>query len=80
MAKLATTGSSHAGPVGEAILALIVPIIVKLEDHDIRAPIFGMGRVVAISRDIRILVITTTNRHDLPRTAGWLRFSIWSTA
>jgi hypothetical protein len=43
-------------------------IIVKLKDHDIRVPIIGMGRVVAISRDIRLLVITTTNPHDLERT------------
>jgi hypothetical protein len=43
-------------------------IIVKLEDHDIRAPIFGMEREVAISRRIRILFETTTNRHDLQRT------------
>ena len=41
-------------------------IIAKLEDHDIRVPILGMGREVAISRRIRILFITTTNRHDLP--------------
>jgi hypothetical protein len=52
------------------ILALVghFLIIVKLEDHDIRAPIFGMGREVAIKRCIRILFKTTTNRHDLPRT------------
>ena len=32
------------------ILALIghFLVIVKLEDHDIRAPILGMGRVMAI--------------------------------
>ena len=52
----------------------------NLEDHDICVPILGMGRVVAISRGIRILVITTTYRHDLPRTVCWLRFSIRSTA
>jgi len=27
-----------------------------------------MGREVAISRRVRILFETTTNRHDLPRT------------
>jgi hypothetical protein len=43
-------------------------IIVKLEDHDIRAPILGMSREVAISRCIRILFQTTTNRHDFQRT------------
>ena len=43
-------------------------IIVKLEDHDIRVPILGMGREVAISRRIPVLVKATTNRHDLPRT------------
>ena len=71
MAPLATTGSSHARPSRRVtILALIghFLIIVKLEDHDIRAPILGMGREVAISRLIRILVITTTNLHDLERT------------
>jgi hypothetical protein len=39
-----------------------------MKNHDFRAPILGMGREAAISRCIRILVITTTNRHDLPRT------------
>ena len=39
-----------------------------------------MGREVAFSRRIRILFTTTTNRHDLPRTFCWLRFSIRSTA
>ena len=40
-----------------------------MPDHDIRVPIFGMGREVAIFRGIRILSKTTTNLHDLPRTA-----------
>ena len=53
MAKLATTGSSHADALGGAILAL-VRRVVKLEDHDIRTPIFGMGRVVEISRVVEI--------------------------
>jgi hypothetical protein len=36
----------------DAILAYVghFPIIVKPKDHDIRVPIFGMGRVVEISR------------------------------
>ena len=66
--------TSH--PVGApgrraSILALVSSslIIIKLEDHDIRAPILGMGREVAISRRIPVLVKATTNRHDLPRTA-----------
>ena len=60
------------GRAGAQSLALVSRslIIVKLPDHDICVPIFGMGRVVAISRGIRILVITTTHRHDLPRTAA----------
>jgi hypothetical protein len=40
-----------------------------MPDHDICIPIFGMSREVAISRGIRILSKTTTNLHDLPRTA-----------
>ena len=40
----------------------------KLEDHDVRVPILGMGREVAISRRIPVLVKATPNRHDLPRT------------
>ena len=32
------------------------PIIEKFPDHDIRVPILRVYRVVAISRDIRILV------------------------
>ena len=51
-----------------AILAL-VGRVVKLEDHDIRAAILRMGRIVAISCCIRILGITTTNLHDLEWTA-----------
>ena len=55
-------------------------IIEKLEDHDIRVPILGMGREVAILRRIPVLVTATTNLHDLPRTVLLSRFSIWSTA
>jgi hypothetical protein len=40
----------------------------KLEDHDVRASIFGMSREVAIARRIPVLAKATTNRHDLPRT------------
>jgi hypothetical protein len=43
-------------------------IIAKLENHDIRAPILGMGREVARSRRIPVLLIPTSNLHDLPRT------------
>ena len=43
-------------------------IIVKIEDHDIRVPILGMGREVAISRRIPVLVKATSNLHDLERT------------
>jgi hypothetical protein len=43
-------------------------IIEKLENHDICAPIFGMGRVMTIQRCIRILFETTANLHNLPRT------------
>jgi len=41
---------------------------VKLEDHDIRVPILGMSREVAIARCIPVLVIATSNVHDLERT------------
>ena len=43
-------------------------IIAKLEDHDIRAPILGVGREVAISRRIPILVKAASNLHHLKRT------------
>src|SRR4051812_21112715 len=43
-------------------------IIAKLEDHDIRVLIFGMGREVARFRHLPVLSIPPTNRHDLPRT------------
>ena len=43
-------------------------MIEKLEDHDIRVPILGMGCEVAFSRRIRILFKAATNRHDLPRS------------
>ena len=39
-------------------------IIAKVEDHDIRAPILGMGRVVAIYRRIPVLAKATSNLHD----------------
>jgi hypothetical protein len=69
VAKLVTTGSSHNGR-RSTILTLIGPslIFVKLEDHDIRAPILGMGREVARSRHVPVLVIPTSNLHDFPRT------------
>ena len=47
----------------EAILAFIGKflIIAKLEDDDFRAPILGMGREVAVSRRIPVVVKATTN-------------------
>ena len=53
------------------------PLIEKIEDHDVRVLIFGMGREVAIKRGIGILF---TN-HDEPSRIFhgrfcWLRFSI----
>lgn len=42
-------------------------LIVKLEDHDVRVPVLGMGGEVAIARCIPVLVITTSNLHDLQR-------------
>ena len=53
------------------ILTLIGPslIFVKLEDHDIRAPIFGMGREVAISRRIRIQMRIGTAMRKLTAAA-----------
>ena len=58
----ANLGWEILAPIGHFL------IFVKLEDHDIRAPILGMGHEVAIKRDIGSLFKTTTNRHDLPRT------------
>src|SRR5690348_11275074 len=49
-------------PIGDFL------IIEKLEDHDIRVPVLGMGREVSSSRCIRVLLKTTANRYDLPRT------------
>ena len=53
---------------GEVVLTLTA-ILVQLEDHDIRALILGMGRVVAVSRRIPVLAEATTDLHDLERTA-----------
>ena len=39
-----------------------------MPDQDVRVSILRMGRVVVISRCIGILIQTTTNMHDLPRT------------
>ena len=44
------------------------PLTEKIEDHDVRAPILGMSRVMAIACRIPVLAIATTNRHDPPRT------------
>ena len=48
MAKLTTTGSSHDGPAGgpQSKPSSALPSS-KLEEDDIRAPIFGIGRDVA---------------------------------
>jgi hypothetical protein len=46
-----------------------------MKNHDVRALIFGMGREVTISRRIRILFTTTTNRHDLQRAERFIRTS-----
>jgi hypothetical protein len=64
---------------GEVVLTLTA-ILVQLEDHDIRALILGMGRVVAVSRRIPVLAEATTDLHDLNGRPGWLRFSIRTTA
>ena len=54
----------------EAILALVghFPIIVKPKDHDIRVPIFGMGRVVEISRVVEINM-TPAVLHEIQQRA-----------
>jgi len=62
LARLPNRRSTHLALVGQFLF------IVKLKDHDIRAPILGMGRVVAIYRRIHVLAKATTNSHDLPRT------------
>ena len=62
LARLPNRRSTHLALVGQFLF------IVKLKDHDIRAPILGMGRVVAIYRRIPVLAKATTNRHDLART------------
>ena len=43
-------------------------LIIKNERSRRSFLILGMGREVAILRCIRILFLTTTNLHDLPRT------------
>ena len=50
LARLPNRRCTHLALVGHFL------IIEKLEDHDIRAPILGMGREVAISRRIPVLV------------------------
>jgi hypothetical protein len=52
-------------------------VVIKLEDDDIRAAVFWMGREVAISRCTQILVITTMNLHDLERTALLAPSTAW---
>ena len=44
-----------------ALLIVVAQHLAKMNNHDFRAPIFGVGREVAINRGIPILVITTTN-------------------
>ena len=38
-----------------------------MNNHDFRAPIFGVGREVAINRGISILPTITTNQMTFPR-------------
>jgi hypothetical protein len=65
--SLAELAHDQASPnPGSRRVSLIVD---KLPDHDIGVSILGMGREVASSRRIRILVIATTYLHDLERTA-----------
>ena len=52
----------------------------KVPDHDIRVPILGMGREVAISRGIPILVKPRRTVTTFHGRFCWLRFSIRSTA
>ena len=54
---------------GDTNLAFAGPFLIeKMKDHDIRAPILGMGREVASFRRIWILLIATSNLHDPERT------------
>jgi hypothetical protein len=50
--------------VGTILVLAGHSFIVKLDDHDIRAPILGMGLVMAIQRCIRIFFNKTANRHS----------------
>ena len=43
-------------------------VIAKMKYHDVRAAIFRADGVVTIQRHIRILLPTTTNRHNLQRS------------
>ena len=57
-----------SNPEPEAALSDTIQHLAKMNNHDVRAPIFGVGREVAINRGILILTSITTNHHDLPRT------------
>jgi|GEM_PF-5498998 hypothetical protein len=55
-----------SNPEPEAALSDTIQHLAKMNNHDVRAPIFGVGREVAINRGISILPTITTNRNDLP--------------
>jgi hypothetical protein len=50
----------------DTLLIIVAQHLAKMKNHDFRAPIFGVGREVAINRGISILPSITTNHHDLP--------------
>jgi hypothetical protein len=48
-------------------LIIVAQHLMKVENHDFRAPIFRVGREMATNRGISILSSITTNHHDLRR-------------
>jgi hypothetical protein len=52
-----------------ALVGQFLIVVKSWKDHDIRSPILGMGREVAILRCIPILVKATSNLPDLQRPA-----------
>jgi hypothetical protein len=62
--------------LSDTLLIIVAQHLAKMNNHDFRALVFGVGREVAINRGIPILPTITTNHNDLPGPGSGFEQSI----
>jgi hypothetical protein len=58
--------STRKAVLSGTLLIIVAQHLAKMNNHDFRAPILGVGRKMAINRGIPILPTITANHDDLP--------------